>query len=290
MKFKVIVPATTANLGPGFDISGCALSLYNEFDFDFTQHSIRFTDDDYEFEESLTLESFFKVLKLYQIDKPKGVHLHTISRIPVARGLGSSSTCIVAGVLAANKYANLNLSSQKMCQLASDIEGHPDNVVSAILGSFNMTLYQDHFFNIQVDVHPDIEFIALVPKYAVKTQVARDILPQSYSLSDIQINLSAIPFVKMAFESKDKNLLRMVTQDRIHEPYRKHLIKEYNKVYDLIEDLDPLAFCISGAGPTMLLALESSNVPYYMQYLKKHLADELTLLHCQIDKKGAMIK
>ncbi len=289
MQFKIIVPATSANIGPGFDISGLALELYNEFYFNFDSDLIQFTDDRYPFDTSLTLDAFFHTLDLYHIKHPKGVTLHTVSNIPIARGLGSSSSCIVAGVLAANKYGELKLTKEDLLKIATDIEGHPDNVVSAILGKFNMSLYDHEIYNTSVKLHPDLEFIAIIPPYEVKTEAARNILPTSYTLKDVQANLSRMPFIKEAFETKNKELIKLVTQDKIHEPYRKNLIKEYEDVKSLLSKLDIYAFFISGAGPTMLVCLDKDKVKPTLNHLSQNLDSSILLRHCKIDNKGAMI-
>lgn len=290
MKFKLIVPATTANIGPGFDISGMALDLYNEFEFDFQKKTgIVFTDDVYTFDASLVLDTFFLILDKFKVDPPQNLHLHTTSNIPIARGLGSSSTCIVAGVLAANKFANLNLDTQTLIKLTTEIEGHPDNVVSCLLGGFNMSLYDESVHNIKVNLHQDLSLIALIPHYEVSTKDARQVMPKNYTIEDVVFNLKRMPFIKEAFETLNKDLLSKVLEDKLHEQYRQDLIQEYDLVQKTLKDLNHLGFFISGAGPTMMILVEEKEASNIYEHLSVNLQETLTIRHCQISLKGAMI-
>lgn len=290
MKIEIKVPATSANIGPGFDTSGLAINLYNEYTFDFNQTDIQFTDDQYEFKTSLTLDTFFDVLEQFDIEKPLGVHLHTISNIPVARGLGSSSACIVAGLLAANHYGKLKLDKKKLCQIATNFEGHPDNVVSAIMGNLNISLLDSSFHNIEIKMHDELALIAIIPHHEVKTSDARNILPQFYSLEDAVFNLSRMAFVKEAFENKDIALLKLVTQDKLHEKYRQTLIEDYNIYHELFKNENIITSWVSGAGPTMMLLVDIKTKDEVTQYLTANLANKSDIINCQIDSKGAIIK
>lgn len=287
MKFKITVPATTANLGAAFDTAGLALNIYNTFSFDFTQKGIHYTDDLYRFETSLTLESFFKTLSILKIDHPQAVHLHTVSNIPIARGLGSSSTCIVAGVLAADYFADTQLSKERLAQIATKLEGHPDNVVSALYGSLNLSLLEDELYNLNIKVHDDLALIALVPKEAVKTQDARNILPKSYPMYEIVHNLSRLPFYEKAFKEKDETLLMLITQDKLHEPYRKTLIPNYDHIKKYLNHPLILTSWISGAGPTIMVLVDKEHQKAVMEALGP---TNTQILDCQIELKGAMIK
>lgn len=290
MYFKIYVPATSANLGSGFDSAGLALNRYNEFTFDFTQEGIKFFDEIYQFDTSLTLDSFFKTLTLLDVEHPKNVHLTTVSNIPIARGLGSSSTCIVAGVLAANHFAKTNLSLEKLALIATKLEGHPDNVVSAIYGSLNLSLYEEKLFNNNVTVHQDLYFIALVPDHTVKTSEARNILPTSYEMGDIVFNLSRVSFIEKAFSTLDEELLKIVTQDRLHQSYRKQLIQDFKQIDNALKHPKIITSWISGAGPTMMALCHRDNTKEISDHLSRKLPKSIQILSLQIEPKGAMIK
>lgn len=287
MKFKITVPATSANLGPGFDISGIALDIYNEFYFDFTKDGIQFTDDEYDFDTSLTLDTFFNVLDMYNQVKPSSVHLHTVSKIPVARGLGSSSTCIVAGIMAANQYASLNLEKEKIALIANEIEGHPDNVVSAIYGNLNLSLVDKNLYRREIKVHPDLAFCLIIPKHKVKTSEARKVLPKEYKMSDIQINLSRMAFVEEAFTTMDLDLLKLVTEDRLHEQYRSQLILNFDDIKNKFSKLDIITYWISGAGPSIVLLVDKNKLNNINEELKD---DAFDLKILNVDTNGARLE
>lgn len=290
MNFKITVPATSANLGCGFDVAGLALNLYNEFYFDFDKEGIHFGDDDYDFDHSLTLDIFFETLKKYGACCPKNVHLHTVSNIPPTRGLGSSSTCVVAGILAANHYGKLNLTQDDLALLASEYEGHPDNVVSALFGNLNISLFDHHFFNRNIKVHPDLAFIALIPSHPVKTEEARASLPKAYPISDAIYNLARIPFMEEAFQNKDEALLKEVTQDKLHQQYRQSLIKDFAKIEAIYLTQDIITAWVSGAGPTILLLVDKKKQAEVLFNLQENNPFSLTILGLQIDIKGAIIE
>lgn len=290
MKFKISVPATSANLGPGFDTAGLALNLYNEFDFDFTQKGIHFFDEKHDFETSLVLDTFFKVLDTKGIARPLNVNLVTHTNIPIARGLGSSSTCIVAGVMAANLFGDLNLTQKNIATIATKIEGHPDNVVPAVFGNLNLSLYEKELFVQTTQIHKDLSFIGIVPNYMVKTEDARNALPQTYKIKDVVYSMARTAFLQDAFKTKNLELLKEVSKDTLHQPFRKSLIKDYEKIQETVDKSGAVSYWISGAGPTILVLVESKNKEKVLKHLRESLDESNDLLDLQIDIKGAMIK
>ena len=289
MTLTIKVPATSANLGPGFDVAGLALTLYNEFEFDFGVDTVSFYDSDYSFDTSLTLDTFFDVLDMYSIERPKGVKLTTTSRIPVARGLGSSSTCIVAGLLAANEYGNLNLSKEELARVATKIEGHPDNVVPALFGNINLSLMDDHLFIQKGIVHDAIEFIAIIPSHPVSTKEARAVLPTTYTLDTLIYTSSRSAFLLEAFKTNDKVLFHAILKDKVHEPYRKQLIQNINSIEVLLKHDLITGYWVSGAGPTILAITDKNNTKEVVENLTENIHNFGTLKVLQIDTKGAMI-
>ncbi|AMC93249.1 hypothetical protein AOC36_04460 [Erysipelothrix larvae] len=287
MKFSIVVPATSANMGPGFDTAGIALSLYNTFTFELkTSGGITFHDSDHDFNESLTLNTYFQVLKEFKVNPPQHIHLETKSNIPVARGLGSSSTCIVAGIMAANKTASLNLTKHEMAQIASRIEGHPDNVTPAIMGNMCLCVYDSESFLVQnLTVHPSLQFVGVYPDKPVSTQKARAILPTTLPYEAIVYSLSRASLLAYGFQSGDVFVLAQITKDKLHEPYRSTLIEDYALIIDTFTSLECITSWISGSGPTMIALVQ--NPDEALNTLASNLSSTYSIHHLTVDTAGA---
>lgn len=252
-KVTVRVPATTANLGPGFDAFGCALSLYTDVTFEETDSGLEITgcDEAYTGPDNMAYTSYCAVLASLS-EEVRGVKIHIRSDIPVCRGLGSSAALLVAGAIGANVLRGNKLSTQGLLNITNAMEGHPDNLAPAFFGGLTASMV-DNGLPVTVDfpLHPEWEFLALVPDFDLPTPVAREALPKQYSRADAVYNISHGAMVLKALELGDEKLLRNAMQDRIHQPYRKNMITDYEKIEGLIRTTGA-AFCISGAGPTLL--------------------------------------
>ena len=253
-KVTVRVPATTANLGPGFDAFGCALSLYTDVTFEETEDfGLEVTGCDEEFigPDNLAYISYCAVLASLN-EELKGIHIHIESQIPVARGLGSSAALLVAGAMGANALRGNKLSIQGLLNICNAMEGHPDNLAPAFFGGLTASMVDNGLpVTVSFPLHPDWEFLALVPDFHLSTAVAREALPTEYDRADAVYNISHGAMVLKALELGDEKLLRNAMQDRIHQPYRKSMIADYDKIEGLIRTTGA-AFCLSGAGPTLL--------------------------------------
>ena len=247
------VPATTANLGPGFDAFGCALSLYTDVTFEETEAGLEITgcDEAYAGPDNMAYTSYCAVLASLS-EEVRGVKIHIRSDIPICRGLGSSAALLVAGAMGANVLRGNKLSTQGLLNITNAMEGHPDNLAPAFFGGLTASMV-DNGLPVTVDfpLHPDWEFLALVPDFDLPTSVARSVLPTQYSRADAVYNISHGAMVLKALELGDEKLLRNAMQDRIHQPYRKNMIPDYEKIEALIRTTGA-AFCLSGAGPTLL--------------------------------------
>ena len=252
-KVTVRVPATTANLGPGFDAFGCALSLYTDVTFEETDSGLEITgcDEAYTGPDNMAYTSYCAVLASLS-EEVRGVKIHIRSDIPVCRGLGSSAALLVAGAIGANVLRGNKLSTQGLLNITNAMEGHPENLAPAFFGGLTASMV-DNGLPVTVDfpLHPEWEFLALVPDFDLPTPVAREALPKQYSRADAVYNISHGAMVLKALELGDEKLLRNAMQDRIHQPYRKNMITDYEKIEGLIRTTGA-AFCISGAGPTLL--------------------------------------
>ena len=247
------VPATTANLGPGFDAFGCALSLYTDVTFEETEAGLEITgcDEAYAGPDNMAYTSYCAVLASLS-EEVRGVKIHIRSDIPICRGLGSSAALLVAGAMGANVLRGNKLSTQGLLNITNAMEGHPDNLAPAFFGGLTASMV-DNGLPVTVDfpLHPDWEFLALVPDFDLPTTLARSVLPTQYSREDAVYNISHGAMVLKALELGDEKLLRNAMQDRIHQPYRKNMIPDYEKIEALIRTTGA-AFCLSGAGPTLL--------------------------------------
>lgn len=255
MKFKVSVPATSANVGPGFDVMGIAFDMYNRFIFETLPEGLIITGCDPEFRNvnNLVYTTLCQTLKKFGAEIP-GLHLHIDGDLPLCSGLGSSSTCIVAGIMAANQIGNLGLSQDDFVRLASHTEGHPDNVAPAILGGFVTAVIEDDFVYWHIyPISDRISFYALMPDIRVPTEAARAILPKSYQLTDCIYNMSRVPLLVEGLERADVQLIRAGCKDRIHQRYRAQLIPGCDQIFAFAAHCDDCTtMYISGAGPTLV--------------------------------------
>ena len=252
-RVTIRVPATTANLGPGFDAFGCALSLYTDVTFEETEEGLEITGCDEAFTgpDNMAYTSYCAVLASLS-EEVRGVKIHIESNIPVCRGLGSSAALLVAGAMGANVLRGNKLSTQGLLNITNAMEGHPDNLAPAFYGGLTASMVDNGLpVTVSFPLHPEWEFLALVPDFDLPTPLARAALPTEYDRSDAVYNIAHGAMVLKALELGDEKLLRNAMQDRIHQPYRKKLIRDYDKIQALIRTTGA-AFCLSGAGPTLL--------------------------------------
>ena len=230
-KVKVRVPGTSANMGPGFDSIGLALSIYNYIEAEETESGLCIEVLDAETKEFLPTDEknlVYKSMK-YLFDKadyrPKGLKLVLNSEVPVTRGLGSSSACIVGGLACANELSGKPFSSREIMAMATQIEGHSDNVCAAVSGGFTVSVFQkDEIFYYSHKMDGDLKFLVLIPDYAVTTQKARNTLPGYYPRRDVSFNISHASLLVASMVSGNYENLLCAMDDRVHEPYRKVFI------------------------------------------------------------------
>ena len=252
-RVTIRVPATTANLGPGFDAFGCALSLYTDVTFEEMESGLEITGCDEEFTgpDNLAYVSYCAVLASLS-EEVRGVKIHIDAHIPICRGLGSSAALLVAGAMGANVLRGNRLSTQGLLNITNAMEGHPDNLAPAFYGGLTASMVDNGLpVTVNFPLHSDWEFLALVPDFDLPTSKARSVLPAQLNRADAIYNVSHGALVLKALELGDEKLLRNAMQDRIHQPYRKSLVKDYDAIEALVRT-NGAAFCLSGAGPTLL--------------------------------------
>ena len=278
-RVTVRVPATTANLGPGFDAFGCALSLYTDVTFEETEAGLEITGcpEEYTGPDNLAYVSYCAALATMS-EELRGVKIHIEADIPVCRGLGSSAALLVAGAMGANALRGNKLSTQGLLNITNAMEGHPDNLAPAFFGGLTASMVDNGLpVCVNFPLHPDWEFLALVPDFDLPTTVARQALPTEYDRNDAVYNIAHGALVLKALELGDEKLLRNAMQDRIHQPYRKKMIPDYEKIESLVRTTGA-AFCLSGAGPTLLCITRN---PGLEEKLAKKL-DSVTTAHWQM--------
>ena len=260
-KVTIRVPATTANLGPGFDAFGCALSLYTDVTFEETAGGLEITgcDEAYAWPDNLAYTSFCAVMASLS-EEVKGVKIHIDAHIPICRGLGSSAALLVAGAIGANVLHGNKLSTQGLLNITNAMEGHPDNLAPAFYGGLTASMVDNGLpVTVNFPLHPEWDIIALIPDFDLPTSKARAVLPQQVSRADAIYNVAHGAMVLKALELGDEKLLRNGMQDKLHQNYRKHLIEDYEKIEALVRTTGA-AFCLSGAGPTLLCITRNSGL------------------------------
>jgi homoserine kinase len=274
----VTVPATTANLGPGFDCIGAALSLYNQFRFTLTPEAktdvtIAVTGSEAEKvstdRSNLLYRSF---LKLYQhLGKtPPSIAIAIRLGVPLARGLGSSATAIVGGLIAANRLAGSLLDVSEVMKLAIALEGHPDNVVPALLGNCRLSAGEAKNWQIcDVSWHNSIVPIVAIPDFELSTEEARSVLPKQISRSDAIFNIARLGLLVKALETGREDWLQMAMEDKLHQPYRQSLIRGYEGVKSAALSAGAYGMVISGAGPTLLALSDRDRAPSVANAMQK---------------------
>jgi homoserine kinase len=300
---RVTVPATTANIGPGFDCLGAALTLYNQFEFrqvddDSTAPSLTITVSGLEADRVKTdsnnlVYTAFVALYAKLGQTPPAITIHIELAVPLARGLGSSSTAIIGGLLGANLLAGAPLSTQELAALATELEGHPDNVVPALLGGCRLAATDSDkpWTLCEIPWHESIVPVVAIPDFELSTAAARQVLPATYSRADAIFNAAHVGLLIRALSEGNGEWLQAALCDRIHQPYRKALIKGYDEVHQAALQAGAWGMVISGAGPTLLALSSKAQATQVAQVMsqtwQKHAISSQTHL-LSIDQQGAM--
>ena len=278
-KIIVSVPSTTANLGPGFDCLGAALDLYNEFIFtriegggDRFDLIMESTDGNHlrGGPENLVFRAAQKVWSSANIS-PFALEARVKLAVPPARGLGSSATAIVAGLIGANAIMDSPLSKEKLLELAIDIEGHPDNVVPSLLGGLCLTARSaSHRWRIiRCDWHNSIRVVVAIPAIRLSTSEARRVMPKNIPIADAVTNMGALTLLLNGLKTGNEELIKEGMFDKLHEPYRWKLIKGGLDVKQAALEAGALGCAISGAGPSILALCKNENGKVISQAMVK---------------------
>ena len=291
--YKLRAPASSANIGSGFDSIGIALNLYNYVTFEEADEILVECEDEVPKDgTNLIVDTVRKVYA--QAGRTfRGLHVIQENHVPMVRGLGSSSTCIAAGVSIAGKLMGDNLSLHDKVTLAAMIEGHPDNVAPALLGGF-VAAALDHgevYYQRKELDHDRIGFVAVVPDFKVSTEKARAALPRELPLQDAVYNLSRSALLTAAFLTENYGLLRIATKDRLHQRYRLQLVTGGEEILRKLLELGAYSSTVSGAGPTLLAAVPAGDKVVYegISHFVSQAYPTYQVLRLQADNAGLVI-
>lgn len=255
--FELIIPATTANLGPGFDCLGLALNLHNRVQVRPTGRLRIVVQGEGAADLPTNADNLFwrSACHLWQRVgwKSQPVEIIMQNEIPLSRGLGSSSAAIVGGLLMANQLANQPLTRDELVSMATELEGHPDNVAPALLGGMVVSASSGpQVVTLPFPWPPELQLVACIPDFRLSTYLARQALPTVVSHQNAVFNLSRIALLLASLASRRFDVLGLATEDRLHQPYRLELIPGARSVMQTAHEVGALAAMISGAGPTIL--------------------------------------
>ncbi len=310
MKVSVKVPATTANLGPGFDCMGMALPIYNTITIEETvlpgtgvEINV-FADSDMVEQSSLEhipLDNNSIVYKAVELlynmigQSPTELRINIHSNIPVARGLGSSSSVIVGALFAANELLGRPADEMALLSIACEIEGHPDNITPAIVGGLVISSQEDDGSVVyrKLDWPEEWALTVCIPDFELATDIARSVLPKEVPMKDAIFNAKRLAMFVEAVHTKDSELMKLALQDRLHQPYRMKLVPGLSAIIENLKHFDNVLGCVlSGAGSSILIISEKTNLEKMRSVVKETWADQN--IKCEIktlgiENKGAQI-
>lgn len=295
---RVRVPASTANLGPGFDTLGMSLSLYIWVEMRRSERTVvHFSGDGFEGIPADKDNLIYKVAQL--VFKEAGVDVPDLeigmrSDIPLTRGLGSSASAIIAGMAAANALIGSPLSKDRLFDLATGLERHPDNVGASLFGGIIAAAWDgEHADYVRIDPPKNLKVLALIPEFELATSAARAVLPEQLSIQDAVYNISRSSLLTAALASGRLDLLASAMKDRLHQPYRAALVPGMEKILEQATQYGALGAALSGAGPTLLALVDRTSSKYdqlegFMQSVMSENGIQARTLWLEPDLEGAV--
>jgi homoserine kinase len=297
MRVRVKVPATTANLGPGFDTLGMALSLYNEIELEPWPNGVKIevSGEGKDLVPRATNNSVYQaVLMVYERIgiRMRGVRIHIHNEVPVTRGLGSSATAIVGGLLGANALCGNILSESQLLEMAVQLEGHPDNVAPALLGGVVVSgVLQGKTYVKRFDPPQGLHCVVLTPDFQLSTLASRRALPAQVAFRDAVHNVNCVALLVSALAEGDLELFGSVMQDRLHEPYRRKLIPGMEEAFVAAKEAGALSVALSGSGPSLIAfcTQEFERVGHAMREAFTRAGVSSRVLHLAPETGGARV-
>ena len=257
---SVLSPATTANLGPGFDCLGMSLDLWNRLDvLPAEEGDEPLVEIIGEGESELATDSGNLVYQAMEFlfreadETIPPVQLICHNQVPLSRGLGSSAAAIAGGLVAANALSCHTFSPNELLEMAATIEGHPDNVAAAILGGLRLVISdQNQLYTVPLGVPPEVQAVILVPEVRIATEDARRVLPNTVSFTDAVYNMGRIALLVAGMTTNHPEYLSIATQDQLHQPYRQTIFPAMKVIFKAARDAGALGVFLSGSGSTIL--------------------------------------
>lgn len=310
MKVSVKVPATTANIGPGFDCLGMALPIYNTITIEETvlpgtgvEINVLADNDSI---DQLSLDHVpsdensivYKAVELLYNSigqSPSELKINIHSNIPVARGLGSSSSVIVGALIAANELLGRPADEVALLSIACEIEGHPDNITPAIVGGLVISSQEEDGSVVYRKLEWPSEWAVTVcvPDFELSTDIARSVLPKEVPMKDAIFNAKRLAMFVQAVHTKDAELMKLALQDRLHQPYRMKLVPGLDKIIDNLRHFDNVLGCVlSGAGSSILVISERNDLDKIRNIVKDTWADQnikCDIKTLSVENNGAQI-
>lgn len=310
MKVSVKVPATSANLGPGFDCMGLAIPLYNTITIEETvlpgtgiEINVLSAEDA---KNELMLDHIpmdensiiYKAVELLYNSigqTPSELRITVQSQIPIARGLGSSASVIVGGLLAANELLGKPADEVALLSIATEVEGHPDNVTPAIVGGLVLTSQEDDGSIVyrKLDWPEDWKITVCVPDYELATDISRSVLPKEVPMADAVFNAQRLAMFVQAVNTKDTELMKLALKDKLHQPYRMKLVPGLEKITEKLRHDDSVLGCVlSGAGPSILIISYKADLDKIKSIVQETWADlnvKTDIFDATIEKSGAVV-
>ena len=310
MKVSVKVPASTANLGPGFDCLGMALPIYNTITIEETVLpgtgiEINMMSEEESIEElvfdNIPRDENNLVYKAVEMlynsigQEPSELKINIQTGIPIARGLGSSSSIVVGGLLAANKLLGNPADETALLAIATEVEGHPDNVAPAILGGLVLSSQEDDgtLTYSKLSWPEEWDITVCIPDFELSTSIARSILPKEVSLQDAVFNAKHLALLIQAINNKDYKLMKVALKDRLHQPYREKLVPGMKEIIEAFKHEDGVLGCVlSGAGPSIIIISYKYDVDKVKSTVKEiweaqNVKSDVRVL--KIEEQGALV-
>ncbi len=310
MKVTVKVPATTANIGPGFDCMGMALPIYNTITIEETvlpgtgvQINVMAendTADEFSLEHIPMDENsiIYKAVELLYNSigqTPSELKITIHSQIPIARGLGSSASVIVGGLIAANELLGRPADEAALLSIATEVEGHPDNVTPAIVGGLTLTSSEDDGSIVyrKLDWPEEWTLTVCIPEYELATDISRSVLPKEVPMQDAVYNAQRMGMFIHAIHTKDAKLMKLALKDKLHQPYRMKLVPGLEKIAERLKHEENVIGCVlSGAGPSILIISEKNNIDKIKSVVKEVWNDlnvKADIITLPVEKNGAVV-
>jgi len=264
--FKILVPATSANLGPGFDCLGAALDLWNECNFSFSEDKeirVEIEGEGHgvlpEDKTNLIIQAIFSIAEEFSLEIPNGIHLYCKNNIPVKSGLGSSTAAAAAGLLFISQLAGLNFQEQDLVNIGVQFEGHADNLAACIFGGLTITAKDgDKYITDKVKIK-NFDVVIAVPEINFSTKDARAILPNNVLLEDAVFNISHTSLLLQGLQRGNKKLVSTAMKDALHQKHRLAQIPGAEEAITAALQTGAISACLSGAGPSVIAFTDSHH-------------------------------